>query len=45
MVHLNLMIYLERNRRFNTMSDRGDTVLLECGYDARLGAAEDGPAE
>jgi len=44
-VHLNLIIYLARNQRFTTMSDRGDAVLLECGYDARLGAVEDSPAE
>jgi len=44
-VHLDLIIYLARNQQFTTMSDRGDAVLLECGYDARLDAVEDSLAE
>jgi len=44
-VHLDLIICLVRNQQFTTMSDRGDAILFECGYDARLGAVEDSPAE
>jgi len=44
-IHLDLTICLSRDGELNRMSDRGNVVLLECGYDARFGSAEDGPME
>jgi len=44
-VHLDLVISFARNKKFNRMSDERDTVLFECGYYARFGAAQDSPME
>ena len=44
-IHLDLTVYLSRDREFNRMSDRSDVALHKCGHDARFGAAKDSPME